>query len=235
MKLPLLLSVPHCGLRVPSEVQDTCILTEQDIIKDGDEGSADIYSPLRKHVAAYVTTDIARAIVDVNRAQDDFRTDGVIKTHTCWGVPVYRNFPSRDLIEILLARYHRPYHSRLTELARSEALLAVDCHTMAAEGPPVAPDPGKQRPSVCLGDAHGNIPMAWRDVLLACLRKAFGERAVTLNDPFRGGYIARTHGKEMPWVQLELSRVAFTSNAEKTAGVLSALTAWVEQCGFTPV
>lgn len=135
MTLPLLLSVPHGGLRVPSEVQDICILTEQEIIKDGNEWARDIYTPLEKRVAAFVTTDIARAIVDMNRPEDDFRKDGVIKTHTCWDVPVYRDFPSSDLIETLLARYHRPYHARLTELARSGALLGLDCHTMSAAGP----------------------------------------------------------------------------------------------------
>jgi N-formylglutamate deformylase len=230
--LPLLLSVPHGGLRIPPEAEDICILSEEDIIKDGDEGARDIYAPLQKHVAAFVTTDIARAIVDMNRAEDDFRKDGVIKTHTCWDVPVYRHAPSGELIENLLARYHRPYHARLTDLVRSGVVLALDCHTMAASGPPVGPDPGRKRPSVCLGDAGGSVPVDWRDTLLACLRKAFGEGAVTLNDPFRGGYIARTHGREMPWVQLELSRAPFTSNAEKAARVLRALTAWVEPCGL---
>jgi N-formylglutamate amidohydrolase len=39
MKLPLLLSVPHRGERIPEEVEDICILTHQEIVDDGDEGS----------------------------------------------------------------------------------------------------------------------------------------------------------------------------------------------------
>ena len=73
MKLPFLLSVPHAGLTVPTEVEEICILSEEDIIKDGDEGAAQIYLPLENHVSALVTTDIARAILDMNRSQEDRR------------------------------------------------------------------------------------------------------------------------------------------------------------------
>ena len=89
MKLPLLLSLPHAGLRVPDEVAHLCTLTEREIAEDGDEGAAAIYD-LAGDVDAFVTTDVARAIVDLNRAVDDRRRDGVVKTHTCWDVPIYR-------------------------------------------------------------------------------------------------------------------------------------------------
>jgi len=49
-----------------------------------------------------VTTDVARAIVDLNRAEDDRRT---VKTQTYWGVPVYRKFPPDQVAGQLLDRY----------------------------------------------------------------------------------------------------------------------------------
>ena len=52
---------------------------------------------------------------------------------------------------------------------------------------------------------------------------------MTVNTPFRGGYITRTHGRERPWLQLELSRADFASRAEKRAAVLRALRAWCER------
>lgn len=235
MTLPLLLSVPHIGLAVPPEVQPYCQLTENDIIQDDDEHGAEIYD-LAAHVADYVTTDVARAIVDLNRAEDDRRADGVVKTHTCWNVPVYRKFPPPEVIETLLTRYYRPYHTRLSEFGRQAAeaasaspiRLAVDCHTMAAVGPPIAPDTGQTRPAVCLGDAGGKtLPDGWMDQLFACFRNAFGDD-VTVNQPFSGGYITQTHGREMPWVQVELSRGPFLSNEEKRTRVLQALTDFCE-------
>lgn len=227
MSLPLLISVPHAGLSVPPEVAPYCILTTRQIAEDGDEGAAEIYD-FQDRVAAFVRTDVARAIVDMNRAEDDRRADGVVKTHTCWDVPVYRESPPESRVEQLLARYHRPYHARLSELAGIGVRLGVDCHTMAAKGPPVGPDPDVERPWVSLGNAEGTCPQAWLDSLAASLERAF-ERPVSLNTPFQGGHIIRSHAGELPWVQLELSRATFLTNVEKRSRVLSALTRWCRE------
>jgi N-formylglutamate amidohydrolase len=61
MKLPILLSVPHSGWKIPPEVQDICILTKKDILEDGDVGAAEIYYPLKEEVETFITTDIGRA------------------------------------------------------------------------------------------------------------------------------------------------------------------------------
>lgn len=226
MSLPLLISAPHAGLRVPPEAEPHCILTPTEIERDGDEGAAEIYA-IRDAVAAYVTTDVARAIVDLNRAEDDRATDGVVKTHTCWQVPVYGRPLPDTVIESLLAKYYRPYHARLTELSQSGVRLGVDCHTMAAHGPPIGPDPGAPRPWVCLSNADGTCPHDWIESLAQHFETAF-EHAVSINSPFQGGYITRTHAAEMPWVQLELSRAPFLPNDQKRRRVLAALRAWCE-------
>jgi len=230
VSLPLLISVPHAGLQVPPEAAPYCILTPREIAGDGDEGAAEIYS-IASETAAYLTTDIARAIVDLNRAEDDRRPDGVVKTHTCWNVPVYDPFPPADVVETLLARYYRPYHERLRELARQGAVLGVDCHTMAAQGPPVGPDPGAERPWVCLSDAGGrSCPAEWTREMQACFAEEF-PGPVKINDPFQGGFITRTHAAELPWMQLELSRGPFLSHAEKRVRVLRGLRRWCEERG----
>jgi N-formylglutamate deformylase len=222
MRLPLLVSVPHAGLDIPAAAAPYCVLTRQQIAEDGDEGAAEIYD-IEDEVEAFHTTSVARAIVDLNRAEDDRGKDGVVKTHTCWEVPVYDPFPPEAVVRSLLDTYHRPYHVRLRELAStSGARLGVDCHTMVAFGPPVSPDPGAERPWVCLSNGDGTCPQEWMEGLRRSFEKAFGGN-VRVNDPFRGGYITRTHAAEMPWVQLELSRAPFLSNVEKRGLVLQAL------------
>lgn len=227
MTLPLLLSVPHAGWRVPPEAAPYCVLTPDEIEADGDVGAREIYD-LGPAVTAYATTEIARAIVDLNRADDDRRKDGVVKTHTCWDVPVYRESLPEDVVSALLARYHAPYHASLRELARRGVVLGIDCHTMAAEGPPVAPDPGQVRPPVCLSNADGTCPREWIEALARHFRARFGE-GVRINDPFTGGHITRTHAAELPFVQVELSRAPFMTNAEKREAVLESLGAWCRE------
>jgi formiminoglutamase len=228
VKLPLLGSVPHGGLQVPREAKPYCILTPKQIEEDGDVGAAEIYA-LESELEAFATTEIARAIVDLNRAVDDRRQDGVVKTHTCWNVPVYGEFPPEEIINKLLERYYHPYQERLTELAKSGARLGLDLHTMAAAGPPVGPDPGIERPWVCLSNGDGTTcPQEWIGSLAKCFEDEFGPK-VKINDPFKGGYITRTHAVELPWIQVELSRGPFMSNGDKRLAVLEALTRWCHQ------
>jgi N-formylglutamate deformylase len=230
MRLPLLVSVPHAGLTVPPEVRDLCALTAADILADSDEGAEAVYGGLRDRVAAFMTTPVARAVVDLNRAENDFRKDGVVKTHTCWDVPVYREPPSKDLVERLLAAYYRPYHDKLGSAAGS-VRCGVDCHTMAALGPPVGPDPGKPRPAVCLSHAGFTCPDPWLASMARAFEEAF-ERPPSLNEPFKGGFIVRSHAAELPWVQVELSREPFMDLEEKARRVIDALTRWCRIMGW---
>jgi formiminoglutamase len=230
--LPLLVSVPHGGLVVPPEVRDLCIASAGEIERDSDEGAAEIYA-IGDAVQGFVAAEVARAVVDLNRAEDDRRPDGVVKTETCFAVPVYREALDEPLVQRLLDRYYRPYHARLTELAGAGVLLGIDCHTMLAIGPPIGPMAGERRPEVCLGDGGGETcPVEWTRLMAECLEESFGF-PIAVNEPFRGGYVVRSHAAELPWMQLELSREPFMSNADKRARVVGALRRFVER-GASP-
>ena len=98
MKLPILVSIPHAGTMMPDEVKSIARIATDDVLKDGDEQAAEIYLPLRDHVVHLVTTDIARAFVDLIRAADDFRMVGFIITLTCWDFPIYRCNPHEEVV-----------------------------------------------------------------------------------------------------------------------------------------
>ncbi len=229
MSLPLLISVPHAGELVPPEVEALCLLTHEEIIADGDEGADKIYD-FPAEVGLYLTTEIARAIIDLNRAPDDFRADGVIKTHTCWNNKVYSTFPDADLQKLLLAKYYYPYHQRLQDFTDSEVILGVDCHTMAEFGPPIGPGAGQKRPMICISNGGSNCPEPWFELMIHCFREEFGED-VRANDPFKGGYIIRNHCSRLPWLQLELSRSADLPVTVKREKVLNCLRKWCASVG----
>ena len=128
------------------------------------------------------------------------------------------------MTETLLGRYHRPYHQDLDRLAEN-IIVGIDCHTMAAVGPPVGPDPGEERPFVCLGNGDGTCPHEWL-VSLAEIMKKNLKAPVAINTPFKGGYIIRHHAGKIAWFQMELSRAPFLNNMEKSELILESLKAW---------
>jgi formiminoglutamase len=93
---------------------------------------------------------------------------------------------------------------------------------MSAVGPPVGPDPGQERPLVCISNADGTCPQEWIMNLAGCFSAVFKQKAA-INKPFRGGYITRSHAVEMPWLQIEISRTDTYSNDFKRNCVLEGL------------
>ena len=231
MPLPLFLSVPHAGLVIPPEVERYNRLSPDEIRRDGDEGAAEIYD-LRNDVQAFQTTAIARVFIDMNRQVGDRSPDGIVKTHTCWNIPVYDPTPPEDIFDQLIERYWKPYHQALTDAAELDVLCGIDCHTMAEFAPQLSPDStGEQRPWVAVGNLGGtSIPDAWTASIVRHLSDQF-EGNVTINAPFAGGYITRTHVQEMRWFQIELSRGAFMTNDEKRERVLRSLVAFCDDVG----
>jgi formiminoglutamase len=211
--LPVLLSIPHGGTETAPEVADRVIASAEEIFDDGDAFTREIYD-LGDRVAHVQSARIARAFVDLNRAEDDrppANPDGVVKTATCFDRPVYSKPLDDESANELLARYHRPYHEGLGNAARNAgAVLALDCHSMAAMPPPVAPDAGRPRPLFCLSNRDGATCDEERvQELSRHIADAFecppGE--VALNRPFKGGYITRRHGRRpLPWIQVEMNR-----------------------------
>jgi formiminoglutamase len=223
VKLPLLVSVPHGGLCIPPEVENICKLSREDIAADSDEGSTEIYYGLKEWCESFIVTDIVRAVIDLNRAPGDIGGDGVIKSHTCWNVPVYSKFPDESLIATLLERYYFPYHEKLSSGANCKNIrLGLDCHTMSAVGPPVGPDPGQVRPLVCISNNDTTCPQEMIESLATCLAVSFKEE-VSINKPFRGGYITRSHASEMSWIQVEISRTEACSLKFKRDALLKGL------------
>jgi formiminoglutamase len=158
----------------------------------------------------------------MNRAENDRSRDGIIKSHTSYNAQVYNQTVPEDVVKILLERYYHPYHQRLSESA-AYVKFGVDCHTMAAIGPPSATDSGIKRPDICLSNADRTCPQDWFEKIIHCFKESF-DSEVSVNHPFKGGYITRSHSSELPWVQVELSRAPFLQIAKKRECVLKAFT-----------
>lgn len=214
-RLPLLLSIPHGGTIIPDEVKDRLIAGPHDLFDDSDPFTGEIYD-IGDRVAYVVKAKVYRAVIDLNRSIDMLPPefpDGVVKSHTCYGKPIYRPGlePDEPFAKILLNKYYWPYHNQVEKLVNRPGLcIGLDCHSMAAVAPTISPDQGQARPLICLGNAEGrSCNEKTVEILADCFRYHFNlyYGDVKINQPFKGGYITRRYGmKPLPWIQIELNR-----------------------------
>lgn len=229
--LPVVLSVPHGGLMVPREVLDDFRLNLTDVLHDGDTWARELFS-LEERVIHHIDTEVARAVLDLNRAASDIppqNPDGIVKTVDISGKQIWREKEglSPETVKHLIKSYHQPYHKTLSEAAASgKAVVGIDCHTMLAESPGDNENLREVRPMICIsnrGDGEGekidepvtapaDLLRALRDALLIQFQhEGMAAEPVSLNHPFKGGYITKYHGIEGPlhWIQIEFNRALY--------------------------
>ena len=98
---------------------------------------------------------------------------------------------------------------------------------MAEFGPPVGPDTGVKRPTICLGNRNGETcPTEWLEEIADLFKQYFDD--VQINRPFSGGHIIASHYHEIPWIQLEFSRTNEFSCEYKSEAVYHIFGKWVQ-------
>jgi N-formylglutamate deformylase len=206
MTLPFLVSLPHASSDLPDHVRAHIALNDEEIREASDLGTREIFGSLP--VQAVLCAAWSRLLVDLNRSPAQRDQKGVIARIDYQGRSVYRDsfFPDEVEFERRLNLYYWPYHHRLAQaLERPEITVLFDCHSLVGIGPPEAPDPGKRRCDIVLGnngDLHGNRTShhGWTTCgkeALGCMKEAF-ERVglrVSLNHPYSGGFITSHYGR----------------------------------------
>ncbi|MGO4886246.1 N-formylglutamate amidohydrolase [Anaerobacillus sp. MEB173] len=244
-KLPLVISVPHGGLMIPTNLMKKCLLSIEEILLDCDTWSQELYD-FQDVVEEYVTTPIARIVVDMNRDKDDLpprNPDGVVKTRSVVQKQVWNSSEglTKEEIEVLISDYYKTYHHKLEQASRHPNVrLGIDCHTMLDVGPMPNSTTWEKRPLFCLGN-RGNkhaqpdsepttAPAELMHKLKGLLEKKFSHYPsvdgsvplVTFNEPFSGGYITKHHGNkgDIPWIQLEINRRLYLADAKNPMAII---------------
>ena len=220
-KLPVLISIPHGGTQVPKEMKEIFQLGKQELLRDGDTWTREIFDFSHK-VLELVETQIPRVVIDLNRGTEDLppkNFDGVVKTKSVFLNPVWKNpqGPGEEQRRHLIETYYTPYYEKILKALENPAVkLGLDCHSMLPENP--FDKTAEKRPLFCISNCGGksgefiDAPLSAPTELLRSfkesLEKEFGKGSVKLNDPFSGGYITRYFGmkKNVPWIQLEMNR-----------------------------
>lgn len=189
--LPIAIVLPHSGLAIPPEWSGRTQLSAAHLFNEADIYADQLFD-FREQVLIWESFPYARALIDVNRPDDDvtaayphlFRPgDGIIKRRTSYGQPVFLPGaePDAALERQLIAAYWQTWQDRLAAIAADPRIrLVIDAHSMAAFGPSHYSDPAQARPRfelANLGDGAGEVePLRGRTTAPAALLRHMAGR-----------------------------------------------------------
>ncbi|NBA94106.1 N-formylglutamate deformylase [Pseudomonas sp. R5(2019)] len=224
-RLPLLISMPHAGLRLTPAVK-AGLIDEAQSLPDTDWHIPELYDFARDLGASILSADYSRFVIDLNRPDDDKpmyagATTGLFPATLFDGVPLFREgqAPSAEERANYLKYIWGPYHQTLRdELDRLRNqfgyALLWDAHSIRANIPHLFDG---TLPDFNLGTFNGaSCDGLLAEQLEAICAQAQGYTSV-LNGRFKGGHITRHYGdpaQHIHAVQLELAQSTYMEEVE---------------------
>jgi N-formylglutamate amidohydrolase len=224
----LVVASPHSGRHYPQALMQASRLGPHALRRSEDAFIDHLFADAPGLGAPLVTSDFARAWVDMNRARDELdpmlvegvdplsagsRTLrvsaglGVVPRSVGDGAAIYRGRLSLHEAEQRLAEVYDPYHQALeAQLAAARAhhgvSLLLDCHSMPRAAI------GAGGPDVVLGDRFG---AACSPLVMAIATSVLREAGLSVarNTPYAGGHATGLHGRPVAGsqaLQIEICR-----------------------------
>ena len=238
---PLVLSMPHCGMELPSDI--AARLTERGrAIDDTDWWIHKLYNFAGELEATTVRANLSRYVIDLNRDPSGKSlypgqaTTGLCPTETFNGEPLYQpGFePSAEEIDSRKGTYFDPYHQALdAALARAKEkhgyALLYDCHSIRSVVPRLFDGP---LPTVNIGTNSGASCADKLEAAVVHACEGQDKFSHVTNGRFKGGWITRHYGQprnDVHALQVELTQSAYMEEVppwtfdEKRADHLRAL------------
>ena len=244
--VPLLISVPHDGRRLP-EAMRARMTEEGRRIPDTDWHVARLYDFARDLGAHLLVADYSRYVIDLNRpASDESLYPGQVATGLCplktfSGDEIYLSGElASDEIKDRIANYWQPYHAcirQTLDALRAEHGHAViwDAHSIASAVPRLFDG---ELPVLNVGTFGGRSCTPSMESAVFEIAAGSPYSAV-LNGRFQGGFITRHYGdvaNRVCAVQLEIAQRAYMNevshdyDTEKASRLRDTLRAMLETC-----
>jgi N-formylglutamate amidohydrolase len=228
-EVPIIISVPHCGISFPEELKDQYKPELIQAPDDTDWFVDQLYDFAPALGITMITANYSRWVIDLNRDPQSkpLYTDGRIITALCTsttflGELIYND--ERKEVELAEVQrrvdaYYTPYHQKIAALLNDRKkkfgkVLLWDCHSIRQFVPTIH---AEKFPDLILGDADGTSASAGLiETTLGVLDHS--TYSANHNHPFKGGYITRHFGKPQEnqhALQLEMSKVKYMDDVEK--------------------
>jgi N-formylglutamate deformylase len=227
-QVPILLSIPHCGIFFPDELKDQYNENLIAAPDDTDWFVDQLYDFALAMGITIIAATHSRWVIDLNRDPESkpLYTDGRIITGLCpttsfLGESIYKDKrTSVENNEVTRRReiYYKPYHQKIeAELqglkSKFGKVLLWDCHSIRQ----IVPTIQKEKfPDMILGNA--DLTSASNKIIDTALKNLQQSAyQINHNHPFKGGYITRHFGKphlNEHALQLEMTKVNYMDDAE---------------------
>jgi N-formylglutamate deformylase len=216
-RLPLLVSVPHCGRELPPALSSRMVPRALEV-EDTDWHVEKLYDFVKDLGASFLVPRFSRYVVDLNRPPEDLPMyAGANNTSICPttffnGEPLYlpEQIPDRSEIDERIKNYWQPYHGAIVaELTRLRDLhgyaILFDGHSICSKVPWLFDG---SLPDLNLGTVDGSSCAP--SLRGRCVDVLIGQMQFShvIDGRFKGGYITRHYGRPTHrWhtVQMEMA------------------------------
>ena len=228
--VPIIISVPHAGIKFPKEIKNRYDKRMRQHLDDTDWFVDEVYKFAPKLGITMIKANYSRWVIDLNRDpkslplyKDGRVITGLTPSTDFLGNPIYRKkkfIPEEIEIQRRLNTYYWPYYTKITELLedrKKEFGKAVlwDAHSIRSYVPSIRQE---KFPDLILGNndhktAHPQLTTSAIEGLQS------GTSKVYVNSPFKGGHITRYFGapeNNIHALQLEMNKALYMDDRELT-------------------
>ncbi len=227
-KIPIILSVPHCGTAFPEELIGDYHPNMAAQPDDTDWFVEELYKFASEYGITIIHAHYSRWVIDLNRDPESkaLYNDGRIITGLCsstdfFGREIYTSedkIPTLQEVQRRLDTYYWPYYNKVTELLEERRnefgkALLWDGHSIRRSVPTISK---VDFPDLILGNNDGKTAHA--DLIKTTIDNLQkGPWPVSHNTPFKGGHITRYFGNpelNIHALQLEMNKILYMDDEE---------------------
>ncbi len=225
-RVPIVISVPHCGVAFPDDIRDQYVADLIEHPEDTDWFVDRLYDFAPAMGITLIKAHYSRWVIDLNRNPEStpLYNDGRVITALTpstnfLGASIYQGTPpDHTEVQRRLEQYYLPYHQKISSLLDDlqkefAHVLLYDAHSIKQVVSTIHPE---AFPDLLLGS--NDEKSAHQDLIKAALQAlGAGNYSLEHNTLFKGGHITRSFGQpahKRHALQLERSKILYMDDSE---------------------
>ena len=196
---PILMSIPHSGIEIPEGIQVRINLKAKQIHTDWEMDTF-----VKDFPFTIISSTLSRYVVDVNRSKYTSKnsTLPIIRRYDEVGIPLFKQYPSKNLQNEWIEKYYIPYYDAIFEQIKLKErnfskICLLDLHSYD--------DKHFKTDKIILSTRNGTtISKESFEFIVDCFKKE--QLSIQVDTPFKGGNIIHEISKQsnIEAIQIEI-------------------------------